>query len=151
MVKLCVFSIFGWSDFAAVLLNLQSGRIESTFHTEVQPTYFPHLANPLLPKVQVQPIGRLPTLQMVLYDFDEWLTTMCEQRNVQLPSSKRIHAYTDYALLCTWSNIDLGYYLFIECKRKNIRLRRELTYWLDAQKVSRVSLTAFVGLLLVHS
>lgn len=124
-----------------MLLNLQSGQIESVFRTLVRPYYFDYLAESTMYKMRVTPevYYRLPTLERVLYEFDNWLTLMCKQRNVRLPRSQRIRAYTDYMLLCTWSNMDLKFYLSIETKKKNIRLSEELKVWLDVQKAARVS------------
>lgn len=128
-------------DFAAVFLDLQSGQIQGEFHTHVRPIHFPYVTNECLIKLEIHQysINASPTLPEVLMRFDQWLQRMCNERKVNLPISRVIHAYKDYALICTWAGMDIGSFLRDECFSNFINLPKCLWLWLEARQMYSVS------------
>uniref|UniRef100_A0A3Q3K5A3 ERI1 exoribonuclease 2 n=1 Tax=Monopterus albus TaxID=43700 RepID=A0A3Q3K5A3_MONAL len=130
-------------EFPAVLLNTSTGKIESEFHTYVQPQEHPVLSKfctELTGITQVLESG-IP-LQICLSRFSRWLQKLQLEMGLVLPSrQQRCSAPSPSQKLCTfltWSDWDLGVCLQYECKRKQLHKPDVLNSWIDLRSTYRL-------------
>nr|XP_020478471.1 ERI1 exoribonuclease 2 [Monopterus albus] len=131
-------------EFPAVLLNTSTGKIESEFHTYVQPQEHPVLSKfctELTGITQVQVESGIP-LQICLSRFSRWLQKLQLEMGLVLPSrQQRCSAPSPSQKLCTfltWSDWDLGVCLQYECKRKQLHKPDVLNSWIDLRSTYRL-------------
>uniref|UniRef100_A0A8C9REY9 ERI1 exoribonuclease 2 n=1 Tax=Scleropages formosus TaxID=113540 RepID=A0A8C9REY9_SCLFO len=120
-------------EFPAVLLNTSTGKIESEFHTYVQPQEHPILSDfctELTGIKQVQVEAGVP-LQICLSWFSRWLESLCKEKNIVFVKDNVCPPTACLCAFVTWSDWDLGICLQYECKRKQICKPQELNRWID--------------------
>ncbi|XP_055299820.1 ERI1 exoribonuclease 2-like [Sitodiplosis mosellana] len=125
-------------EFGALLLNLQSGEIDSEFHEYVQPTYRPILSEYCISltgitQVLIDAQAKYP---VVYNKFVTWLEKICDvyQLKMAMPNT-RTTSYGINTAFCSWTNWDLGHYLRIDCTRHGINPKPYLKTWIDARKI----------------
>ncbi|NWH75287.1 ERI2 exoribonuclease, partial [Piaya cayana] len=122
-------------EFPAVLFNASTGRIESEFHTYVQPQEHPLLSEfctELTGITQAQVDEGVP-LHICLSQFLKWIQKIQKEKKIIFSSDGPRHSNSE-AKLCTfvtWTDWDLGVCLHYECKRKQLRKPDILNSWID--------------------
>ncbi|XP_069726388.1 ERI1 exoribonuclease 2 isoform X2 [Phaenicophaeus curvirostris] len=122
-------------EFPAVLLNASTGRVDSEFHTFVQPQEHPLLSRfctELTGITQAQVDEGVP-LHICLSQFLKWIQNIQKEKKIIFSSDGPRHS-TSEAKLCTfvtWTDWDLGVCLHYECKRKQLRKPDILNSWID--------------------
>nr|XP_005999680.1 PREDICTED: ERI1 exoribonuclease 2 isoform X2 [Latimeria chalumnae] len=122
-------------EFPAVLLNTSDGKIESEFHTYVQPQEHPILSEfctELTGISQCQVEGGVP-LKICLSQFSRWIETIRKEKKIVfVPGLSEMCSPDEKpCAFVTWSDWDLGVCLNYECKRKQLRKPPILTSWID--------------------
>lgn len=123
-------------EFPAVLVNLQTGKIEAEFHEYVKPFELPKLSAYCieLTGVKQQDVENGMPLEMALKIFQEWLRKELRTRNLQLPKMSK-DKMTGNCALVTWSNCDFGIFLEKECRRKNLKKPSYFNQWIDLSEL----------------
>ncbi|XP_036388584.1 ERI1 exoribonuclease 2 [Megalops cyprinoides] len=127
-------------EFPAVLLNTSNGKIDSEFHTYVQPQEHPILSEfctELTGIRQTQVEAGVP-LQICLSRFTRWLQTLRQEKNIVFVNEKVCAATAHPCAFVTWSDWDLGVCLQYECKRKQISKPDILNSWIDLRATYRL-------------
>lgn len=130
------FSSFLFTEFPAILMNLQTGKIEDSFHRYVRPTEKPVLTEFCrnLTGITQNSVNNAQTISYVLDEFDQWLKLNLKKRNLKLPkmllNGIRYENSADCAFV-TWGG-DFDYFLDRECKRKFIINKPQyFNQWID--------------------
>ncbi|XP_059181763.1 ERI1 exoribonuclease 2 [Centropristis striata] len=130
-------------EFPAVLLNTSTGKVESEFHTYVQPQEHPILSEfctELTGITQMQVEAGIP-LQICLSRFSRWLQSLQLEKGVVFPNRQQKSSTASTSpKLCTfltWSDWDLGVCLQYECKRKQLHKPEVLNSWIDLRSTYR--------------
>lgn len=128
-------------EFPAILLNLQTGRIEDEFHQFVRPTIFPILSKDCIRKTNIRQhiVDDSNPLQRVVSDFERWIRDLCDENGLEMPSSTCLNQHKNYVAMCTWGASDLEYFLQHEYLQKNIELPAYFKFYVDARKEATVS------------
>ncbi|XP_052783983.1 ERI1 exoribonuclease 2-like isoform X2 [Mya arenaria] len=124
-------------EFPAVLLNTETGEIESVFHHYVQPQEQPTLSafcNELTGITQEQVDNGIP-INLCLKRFSHWLEGLRREKGVVLPGTHGDRTINTTSV--TWSDWDLGVCLQYECKRKQILRPPQLGSWIDLRATYR--------------
>ncbi|KAG7492031.1 hypothetical protein MATL_G00009790 [Megalops atlanticus] len=127
-------------EFPAVLLNTSNGKIDSEFHTYVQPQEHPILSEfctELTGIRQTQVEAGVP-LQICLSRFTRWLQTLRQEKSIAFINEKTSAATAHPCAFVTWSDWDLGVCLQYECKRKQICKPDILNSWIDLRATYRL-------------
>lgn len=124
-------------DVGAVFVDLSYGEILSEFQSYVSPTEF-HLTRGCYKKlgIEEETVDNASILPTVLSKFGRWMKMVREDYDLVMPWQDRCSGENAY--FCTWSNMDLGYYLPNECNRKNLTYANYLKWWLNGQAVFEV-------------
>ncbi|XP_035259762.1 ERI1 exoribonuclease 2 isoform X1 [Anguilla anguilla] len=120
-------------EFPAVVLNTGNGKIESEFHTYVQPQEHPVLSKfctELTGIRQAQVEAGVP-LHICLSRFTRWIQMLQEENNIVLVQEKVCSNTGHPCAFVTWSDWDLGVCLQYECKRKQICKPDIFNCWID--------------------
>lgn len=119
------------------MIDLSDGRIESEFQSKVKPTEF-YLTTGCFRKLDIcqEEIDLSPPLPTVLCEFGRWMREVRDNYDLIMPWHGRDS--DENAYFCTWSNMDLGYYLRNECQRKDITYANYLKWWIDGQEIFKV-------------
>ncbi|XP_064178511.1 ERI1 exoribonuclease 2 isoform X2 [Anguilla rostrata] len=120
-------------EFPAVVLNTGNGKIESEFHTYVQPQEHPVLSKfctELTGIRQAQVEAGVP-LHICLSRFTRWIQMLQEENNMVLVQEKVCSNTGHPCAFVTWSDWDLGVCLQYECKRKQICKPDIFNCWID--------------------
>lgn len=88
-------------------------------------------------------VSRAPPLRDVLNEFIDWLQAIMHEKGVIMPETDGFYPGRRYMALCTWSQTDLGTFLYNEGYKKGLRVPMVLKYWTDAQKVLRASFYSY--------
>ncbi|XP_023305735.2 ERI1 exoribonuclease 2-like [Lucilia cuprina] len=123
-------------EFPAVLLNLETGQIESEFHQYLKPTEKPQLSDYCLKLTGItqQTVDQGISLQLCLQLFEEWLSKELRSRQLQLPKESKDNRLGNCAFV-TWSDYDLSVFLELECRRKSIAKPKYLDQWINMQQI----------------
>ncbi|XP_037044215.1 ERI1 exoribonuclease 2-like [Bradysia coprophila] len=121
-------------DIGAALINLNDGDIESAFQCNVNTTEF-FLTYGCKKKLGLDQdyLDGCPTLPSVLGRFCKWTKYLRDEHDLIMPWNSRSDYENTY--FCTWSNMDLGYFLPNECSQKNISYANYLKYWINGQEI----------------
>ncbi|KAJ8391846.1 hypothetical protein AAFF_G00084620 [Aldrovandia affinis] len=120
-------------EFPAVLLNTANGKIDSEFHTYVQPQEHPILSKfcTELTGIQQAQVEAGVPLQICLSQFTRWIQTMQQEKNIVFIKEKEYAPTGHLCAFVTWSDWDLGVCLQYECKRKQVCKPDILNSWID--------------------
>lgn len=129
-----------WTEFPAVLLNLQSRVIEADFHTFVRPTEQPKLSEfcKNYTGITQDDVDNAPTLAEVLRMFHEWIQSFRHSKGIVLMDDTKRKQNT---VFITWTDFDLGIYLPTESGRKKIKLPPYMSRWIDLRDYYSVSIS----------
>lgn len=123
------------SEFPAVLLDLQTGKIVSEFHQYVKPTEEPLLSEfcTNFTGIAQSTIDRSGvSIQASLKLFHIWLDDMIDKYQLMLPKTNAVNLRGNCAL-ATWSDWDLGVCLHGECERKRLNKPSYFDRWIDVK------------------
>lgn len=122
------------TEITAVLINLESGEIESEFQEYVHPTEKTVLSDLCIHSTGVsqEDVDQANTLPKALKSFEFWLLEELTSRQLYLP--KMFNQQVNCAL-ATWSNVELDYSLTCECKRKHYDRAPFLKQWIDLREI----------------
>lgn len=127
---------------AAILLNTETGVIESKFHCYVRPTIRSRLSRYCidLTGIKQRLINTKNPFPVVYEQFIAWLQRLQRKKGIRYTSLAGIRA-TDgpNTTFCSWSSYDLKYFLRRECNRNGIICPSFLKAWIDVQKRFEVS------------
>lgn len=134
-------------EFPAVLLNTNSGEIESEFHMYVQPqehTKLIDFCKELTGITQAQVDGGVP-IGTCLMLFGHWLQEMKDKRGFKFPcengqkqdQENNTDHWIKWCTFVTWSDWDLGTCLKNECNRKQLRTPHSMRSWIDLRATYR--------------
>lgn len=145
-----VFFFFPFEEFAALLLNTNSGLVESVFHHFVRPLHFPTLSDYCTRQTGLSQsfIDQQKTFSDVYNKFLAWLRQHIVKRNLVFatPQNCRDTPPTNAGLnatFCTWSDWDLGHYLYRDCIRNEISRYECMKAWIDIRRAFDVSVDCF--------
>lgn len=137
-------------EFAALLLNTNSGLVESVFHHFVRPTHFPTLSDYCTKQTGLSQsfIDQQKPFSDVYNKFLAWLRQHIVKRNLvfatPLNSRQTSPANAELnATFCTWSDWDLGHYLYRDCIRNEISRYECMKAWIDIRRAFDVSVDCF--------
>ncbi|XP_054738944.1 ERI1 exoribonuclease 2 isoform X2 [Anastrepha obliqua] len=125
-------------EFPAMLVNLQTGKIEAEFHKYVMPIESPKLSAYCteLTGIQQQTVDNGVPLQTAIMMFQEWLRKELRARNLQLPKMSKDKLIGNCAFV-TWTDWDFGICLAKECKRKLLKKPSYFNQWIDLRAIFR--------------
>nr|XP_015215211.1 PREDICTED: ERI1 exoribonuclease 2 [Lepisosteus oculatus] len=122
-------------EFPAVLLNTSNGRIDSEFHTYVQPQEHPTLSEfcTELTGIRQSQVEAGVPLKICLSQFNKWLQTLQQEENIVFVNDlvRPSDSVANPCTFVTWSDWDLGVCLQYECKRKQLHRPDALNSWID--------------------
>ncbi|XP_065370009.1 3'-5' exonuclease Snipper-like [Calliphora vicina] len=125
-------------EFPAVLMNLETGKIEAEFHHYIKPIEKPILSEYCLNLTGItqNAVDNGIPLETALIMFQEWLSKEITTRQLVLPKFSN-----DYKMgtcvFVSWGNWDFGTCLDKECIRKNIKKPLYFNLWTDIRYVFR--------------
>ncbi|XP_051559736.1 ERI1 exoribonuclease 2 isoform X2 [Myxocyprinus asiaticus] len=128
-------------EFPAVLLNVSNGKVESEFHSYVQPQEHPVLSEfcTELTGITQDQVELAPPLHICLSRFIRWLHSLQQEKGVVFESDSKGPAPSGQpCAFVTWSDWDLGVCLLYECKRKQICVPEALKSWIDLRATYRL-------------
>ncbi|KAJ8246194.1 hypothetical protein GJAV_G00264750 [Gymnothorax javanicus] len=120
-------------EFPDILLNTSNGKIESEFHSYVQPQEHPVLSRfcTELTGIQQEQVEAGVPLHICLSRFTRWIQMLQEEKRI-LFIQEKVCSHTGHpCAFVTWSDWDLGVCLQYECKRKQIIKPEILNRWID--------------------
>lgn len=139
----CFISSFELSEFTALLLNTENGFVESVFHHFVRPVHFPELSEYCISSTGItqQFIANQKPFDDVYSKFLCWLRQMIVKRNLVFATPQNLHSPNgeSNATFCTWSDWDLGHYLYRECIRNEKSRFECMKAWIDIRRAFDVS------------
>lgn len=130
------------SEFAALLLNTESGLVESLFHQYVRPTQFPELSEYCVRATDITQafIDRQEPFDGIYNKFLCWLRQNIVKRNLIFATPQNLNSSNGLnATFCTWSDWDLGHYLYRECVRNDKSRYECMKAWIDVRRAFDVS------------
>ncbi|XP_036333031.1 ERI1 exoribonuclease 2-like isoform X2 [Rhagoletis pomonella] len=125
-------------EFPAVMVNLQTGKIEAEFHKYVMPIESPKLSAfcTELTGIKQQSVDNGMPLQTAIMMFQEWLRKELRARNLQLPKMSKDKLIGNCAFV-TWTDWDFGICLAKECQRKRLKKPTYFNQWIDLRAIFR--------------
>lgn len=137
-------------EFAALLLNTNSGLVESVFHHFVRPTHFPMLSDYCRSQTGLSQsfIDQQKSFSDVYNKFLNWLRQHIVKRNLVFATPQTCrhtpptHAGLN-ATFCTWYDWDMGHYLYRDCIRNEISRYECMKSWIDIRRAFDVSVSFF--------
>ncbi|XP_014085781.1 3'-5' exonuclease Snipper isoform X2 [Bactrocera oleae] len=125
-------------EFPAVLMNMQTGKIEAEFHKYVMPIESPKLSAYCteLTGIKQQMVDNGMPLQTAIMMFQEWLRKELRARNLQLPKMSKDKMIGNCAFV-SWTDWDFGICLAKECQRKRLKKPSYFNQWIDLRAVFR--------------
>ncbi|XP_017078749.1 ERI1 exoribonuclease 2-like isoform X2 [Drosophila eugracilis] len=125
-------------EFPAVLVNLNTGKIEAEFHKYILPIESPRLSTYCteLTGIQQKTVDSGVPLQTALMMFHEWLRKELRARNLVLPKMSKSNILGNVAFV-TWTDWDFGICLAKECTRKRMRKAAYFNQWIDVRAIYR--------------
>ncbi|XP_041630745.1 3'-5' exonuclease Snipper-like [Drosophila kikkawai] len=125
-------------EFPAVLVNLETGKIEAEFHKYIKPFESPRLSNYCteLTGIQQHTVDTGVPLQTALMMFHEWLRQELPLRQLSLPKMSESNILGNCAFV-TWTDWDFGVYLEKECIRKRLQKMAYFNQWIDVRAIYR--------------
>ncbi|XP_055545054.1 ERI1 exoribonuclease 2-like [Wyeomyia smithii] len=123
-------------EFPAVLLNLETGKIEAEFRQHVMPVENPRLSEfcTELTGIRQEQVDAGVPLNTCLLLFGKWLQKVLAERNLSLPKTNP-YDQTGSVAFATWSDWDLGACLSKECARKRIAKPACFDLWIDVKAI----------------
>jgi len=94
-------------EFPAVLLNLETGIIESEFHQYVRPVEIPILSDYCtnLTGISQEMVQEAKTIQEVMEEFRIWIKQIIKEKDLIMPKTKKSNLDGNCCLV-TWTNWD---------------------------------------------
>lgn len=146
-----IFRFVNHLEFAALLLNTKSGLVESIFHHFVRPSHFPTLSAYCTNQTGLEQtfIDQQKSFECVYNKFISWLRQHIVKRNLVFATPQSCQQHTPSsnaglnATFCTWSDWDLGHYLYRDCIRNEIVRYECMKAWIDIRRAFDVSRWAF--------
>lgn len=132
-----------FEEIGALLLNLNSGAIESEFHRYVKPAWNSNLSEYCinLTGISQQLINRQTTFTVVCQAFIDWLNQISKvkQLNYTSPDMQNTQYNNCNTTFCSWTNCNLKQYFRMDCERNTIEWPINLRAWINAQKIFQAS------------
>lgn len=129
-------------EFGAVLINLNSGAIESEFHDYVRPKNHPILSEfcKKVTRINQALIDCQQPFPVIYQKFNNWLLKIrnAKQLRFATPLNKRSGNNVN-TTFCSWTDFDLGTFLQWDCERLGIARPDYLRAWIDARKIFQVN------------
>lgn len=123
-------------EFPAVLLDLETGKVEKEFHRYLRPIFVPLLSNYCinLTGITQDIVDEGELFPDVLKDFVKWMKETIKEYKLVLPKMKKTNVDGNCALL-TWGNWDFLIQLRNECSRKKVRRPPFFNQWIDLKEI----------------
>ncbi|XP_055320548.1 ERI1 exoribonuclease 2-like [Sitodiplosis mosellana] len=125
-------------EFSALLLNTENGLIESLFHHYVRPVHFPTLSEYCISTTGITQsfIDQEKPFDDIYNKFLCWLRQMIVKRSLVFATPQNLHSSNGVlnATFCTWSDWDLGHYLYRECIRNEKSRFECMKAWIDIRR-----------------
>lgn len=123
-----------------MLLNAQSGQIESEFARYVRPTIFPQLSSFCtgLTGISQNDVDKALPLKDILQLFDEWIQRIGREKGIILVDNG---VQTRNAAFVTWTDSDIDFFMRNDCKNKGIALPEYFNCRIDAKQHYKVQCT----------
>ncbi|CAG9805131.1 unnamed protein product [Chironomus riparius] len=123
-------------EFPAVLLNLETGEIESEFHRYVRPVESPILSDYCknLTGISQETVDGATILQEVMEEFRVWVKQTIKDKDLIMPKTKKSNLDGNCCLM-TWTNWDFLIQLRNECNRKQIKKPSIFNQWMDLKEI----------------
>lgn len=134
------------TEFSALVLNTDSGLIESVFHHYVRPVHFSELSEYCIRTTGITQsfIDQQKPFTDVYNKFLSWMRQNIVKRNLIFATPHNLHSPNGLnATFCSWSDWDLGHYLYRDCIRNEQSLYECMKAWIDIRRVFDVSLSSF--------
>ncbi|XP_054089582.1 ERI1 exoribonuclease 2 isoform X2 [Zeugodacus cucurbitae] len=125
-------------EFPAILVNMQTGKVEAEFHKYVMPIESPKLSAYCteLTGIKQQQVDNGIPLQTAIMMFQEWLRKELRARNLQLPKMSK-DKMTGNCAFVSWTDWDFGICLTKECQRKRLKKPSYFNQWIDLRAIYR--------------
>ncbi|XP_012163040.1 ERI1 exoribonuclease 2 isoform X1 [Ceratitis capitata] len=125
-------------EFPAVLVNMQTGKVEAEFQKFVMPIESPKLSAfcTELTGIKQKSVDDGMPLQTAIMMFQEWLRKELRTRNLQLPKMSKDKPIGTCAFV-TWTDWDFGVCLAKECQRKRLKKPTYFNQWIDLRAIFR--------------
>ncbi|XP_065369852.1 3'-5' exonuclease Snipper-like isoform X3 [Calliphora vicina] len=123
-------------EFPAVLMNLETGKIEAEFQQYIRPIEKPILSNFCLNLTGITQatVNNGISLQSALIMFEQWLRRELRMRKLKLPKESLDNKSGNCAFV-TWSECDFAYFMHNECQRKRIKKPTYFNQWIDIRNI----------------
>lgn len=134
------------SEFSALLLNTDSGLVESVFHHFVRPVHFPELSEYCIRCTGFTQsfIDQQKTFADVYNKFLSWLRQHIVKRSLVFATPRNVQSPNGLnATFCSWSDWDLGHYLYRDCIRNEAQRYECMKAWIDIRRAFDVSIAFF--------
>lgn len=136
------YRFFSLSEFSALLLNTQNGFVESVFHHFVRPIHFPMLSEYCISQTGITQsfIDHQKPFDDIYNKFLCWLRMIIVKQGLVFATPHNLNSPNGLnATFCTWSDWDLGHYLYRECIRNDKSRYEFMKAWIDVRRVFDVS------------
>lgn len=149
--KLFVFFLF--VEFPALLLNIETGLVDSVFHRYVRPTYFSKLSEYCQKSTGITQtfIDTQQQFADVFTDFIQWMGDIMMKYDLIFATPFNLNSPKWYNVtFCSWTDWDLGHFLYRDCIRNKIDRFDGLKAWIDIRRsykdfaVSKMCVYSFV-------
>ncbi|KAL4239588.1 ERI1 exoribonuclease 2 [Mactra antiquata] len=126
-------------EFPAVLLNTETGEIESEFHHYVQPQEHPVLSQfcTKLTGITQDKVEDGVPIFLCLKRFCQWLNKLYTEKGITCHGTETTSSIQPNTTCATWSDWDLGVCLHYECKRKQLTKPLQMNVWIDLRATYR--------------
>lgn len=134
------------AEFSALVLNTGTGLVESVFHHYVRPIHFPDLSQFCINTTGITQcfIDQQKPFTDVYSKFLSWMRQNIIKRNLVFATPQSLHSPNGLnATFCSWTDWDLGHYLYRDCLRNNEPLYECMKAWIDVRRVFDVSRICF--------
>lgn len=134
------------AEFSALVLNTGTGLVESVFHHYVRPIHFPNLSQYCINTTGITQsfIDQQKPFTDVYSKFLSWMRQNIIKRNLVFATPQSLHSPNGLnATFCSWTDWDLGHYLYRDCLRNDQSLYECMKAWIDVRRVFDVSRISF--------
>lgn len=132
-----LFSLFA-IEFPALLVNTETGLVESIFHQYVRPIHFPDISDycKSITGVTQSFIDNQKPFKDVYNDFIHWIREIVMKFNLIFATPNNTYAPNGglNATFCSWTDWDLGHFFYRDCIRSGINRYECLKAWIDIRR-----------------
>lgn len=123
-------------EFPAVLINLETGKIEKEFHQYVRPVEIPELSDYCvnLTGIPQETVDAADLLPDVIESFTLWIKETIKKKKLVLAKMKPEDPVGN-CIIVTWGNWDILIQLRNETRRKNIRKPSYFNQFMDLKQI----------------